>query len=585
MIRLLCSILILLATLSGALAQTGSAQSKASITNEINTNLGDNTSGAITPTIMRQALLDMLVSSQQFGSVNAQTGTSYTVQLTDYGQLVTFNNSSSIAVTLPQAVVATGFFPFNVFVSNIGSGTVTITPASSTINGVAHATLTSGQSFWIVSDGVNYQTAGGLGGGITNCPLFNSTLPGCAPPSGGGTVNFLRADGTWNAGPGSINGPGSTTISDFACWNNTGGTLLSDCGGAVNSQSGNYTIAATDCNGTVVETGAFKTITLPASLVGFPAYCQIRIVNGNSSRAQEIAGAPANSPLLSGCGGYCLPPTLSFDVAIVSSVWKVTRGPGPWQPNTLITVFADASAGNANNDGLAAGSGNAVATLAQAYTIACSIIPLNGQSVAISFTGTMSPVTMGGCGSPRLVTLTGTGSAVIGDGGTPTSGILECDDTCTMQILGGFTIAATGIASINLQAQRGGIMDVTGVTFTSSAGSNGVLVRTQDHGNINLDAGNIFAGGAGSTVGNFLLADRGGTITTQATQTVTGTWATTNSCAGTSAGVVDLTNGTFSGGTFSAGANFTATTAGGVISTTHCPGATTGSAVSPGWSS
>lgn len=32
----------------------------------------------------------------------------------------------------------------------------------------------------------------------TLCNAFTATLPGCAPASGGGTVNFLRADGTWN---------------------------------------------------------------------------------------------------------------------------------------------------------------------------------------------------------------------------------------------------------------------------------------------------------------------------------------------------------------------------------------------------
>src|ERR1700728_187381 len=37
------------------------------------------------------------------GGVNAQTGTSYTFATTDARQLVTFDNSSPVAVTLPQA--------------------------------------------------------------------------------------------------------------------------------------------------------------------------------------------------------------------------------------------------------------------------------------------------------------------------------------------------------------------------------------------------------------------------------------------------------------------------------------------------
>lgn len=42
-------------------------------------------------------------------------------------------------------------------------------------------------------------------------PLFTSTDPGLTPLSGGGSTNFLRADGTWAAPPGSITGTGSAS--------------------------------------------------------------------------------------------------------------------------------------------------------------------------------------------------------------------------------------------------------------------------------------------------------------------------------------------------------------------------------------
>lgn len=53
----------------------------------------------------------------------------------------------------------------------------------------------------------------------TLCNVFTSTLPGCVPSSGGGTTNFLRADGTWAApgGGGAVasvaNSDGTLTIS------------------------------------------------------------------------------------------------------------------------------------------------------------------------------------------------------------------------------------------------------------------------------------------------------------------------------------------------------------------------------------
>jgi hypothetical protein len=47
----------------------------------------------------------------------------------------------------------------------------------------------------------------------TLCNTFSSSLSGCAPSSGGGTTNFLRADGTWASPPGGSGG-GTLNYSD-----------------------------------------------------------------------------------------------------------------------------------------------------------------------------------------------------------------------------------------------------------------------------------------------------------------------------------------------------------------------------------
>lgn len=96
---------------------------------------------------------------------NAQTGTSYTISVTDRSGYVSFSNASSIAVTLPQSGTA-GFGNNFVFVAcNIGSGAVTITPTTSTISystGVGYTSgsstlvLTTGQCAYIYSDNTNY---------------------------------------------------------------------------------------------------------------------------------------------------------------------------------------------------------------------------------------------------------------------------------------------------------------------------------------------------------------------------------------------------------------------------------------------
>jgi hypothetical protein len=90
-------------------------------------------------------------------AVNAQTGTTYTVLDGDCGKLVTTSNASSIAVTLPQAGASSQFVAgWSAIIANIGAGTATITPTTSTINGAASLALATNQATLIVSDGTNY---------------------------------------------------------------------------------------------------------------------------------------------------------------------------------------------------------------------------------------------------------------------------------------------------------------------------------------------------------------------------------------------------------------------------------------------
>lgn len=90
-------------------------------------------------------------------TANAQTGTSYTVVGGDYGKYLTMSNASAIAVTLPQAGTtgfATGWWAL---VKCIGAGTVTITPATSTVSGASTITLQTGEFALLTSDGTNYE--------------------------------------------------------------------------------------------------------------------------------------------------------------------------------------------------------------------------------------------------------------------------------------------------------------------------------------------------------------------------------------------------------------------------------------------
>ncbi|MBR1230198.1 hypothetical protein JQ600_35475 [Bradyrhizobium sp. AUGA SZCCT0176] len=120
-------------------------------------------------------------------TVNAQTGTSYTVLDGDCGKVVSFNNAASVAVTLPQPG---GSFisGWSVDFQNKGAGTVTITPTSSTVNGGANLVLTTNQGAHCSSDGTNYTCVLGVGAGggsgITSmvCDGVTITSTGTCPP-------------------------------------------------------------------------------------------------------------------------------------------------------------------------------------------------------------------------------------------------------------------------------------------------------------------------------------------------------------------------------------------------------------------
>lgn len=88
--------------------------------------------------------------------VNPQVGTTYTFVATDINKLVVFNNAASIAVTLPQATVAGFTSGAQIHVKNLGVGTVTVTPTTSTIDGLTSFSLSTGQGADIYSDGTNY---------------------------------------------------------------------------------------------------------------------------------------------------------------------------------------------------------------------------------------------------------------------------------------------------------------------------------------------------------------------------------------------------------------------------------------------
>jgi hypothetical protein len=99
--------------------------------------------------------------------INPQTGATYTIANADCGTLTNFTNAGAVAVTLPQAGAASQFIAgWYADYRNSGSGIVTITPATSTIDTIAYRQLLPGQAARIVSDGTNYTVLLGVPGSV-----------------------------------------------------------------------------------------------------------------------------------------------------------------------------------------------------------------------------------------------------------------------------------------------------------------------------------------------------------------------------------------------------------------------------------
>jgi hypothetical protein len=192
------------------------------------------------------------------GNINAQTGTSYSIASTDACKLVTFSNTSAIAVTLPQA---TGSFAagFQFDVANYNTGLVTITPTTSTINGASTLTVPKGLSCEITSDGTNYQ--------VSLCTAAITTLPGLTSANGS---TIPASAGTLPGSTGSftighcleVGATSPLEIEDngSACGSGSGGTVTDGSG----TSTANELLASTNTAHTYSVVATLPTAAVPA---------------------------------------------------------------------------------------------------------------------------------------------------------------------------------------------------------------------------------------------------------------------------------------------------------------------------------
>lgn len=220
--------------------------------------LASNSSGQETAITLGNNLAISSATLQTTQLINPQTGTTYAIVAGDAGKLITASNAASQAYSIAQAGT-TGFTTgYSFDIQNKGAGTVTITPATSTINGASTLVIATNLGCTITSDNTNYQVSA------------------CTAAGGGGGSSAFNAITSGN------NTTAAMTVGSGASLTPNGGIITANSVAQTqNQQAANYTFVLADANEQIYHTsGTAHTFTIPAnSSVAYPIGTVLTLIN------------------------------------------------------------------------------------------------------------------------------------------------------------------------------------------------------------------------------------------------------------------------------------------------------------------
>ncbi|WP_374653124.1 hypothetical protein [Dongia sp.] len=130
--------------------------------------------------------------------VKVVSATTYTILASDIGKLLVFTSATGCAVTLPQAIGAFAS-PWWIECQNAGTGSLVITPTTSTIDGAAALTITPNSGAELRSDSANYRARRDVAAQGINMPVTNKAVTYTMVANDkGAEINFTATGVTFN---------------------------------------------------------------------------------------------------------------------------------------------------------------------------------------------------------------------------------------------------------------------------------------------------------------------------------------------------------------------------------------------------
>lgn len=246
------------------------------------------------------------------------------------------------------------------------------------------------------------------------------------------------------------------------------------------AQTGTSSLAEADCGATIALGGsAFYTYTVGAAS-NFDSDFLVKIINEDVTAAKTLA--------ITGISNFLLWPGQSIDLFSQNGAWKISPYVQRWIPNSSFgAVNVDTGVGNDANDGLAIGSGRALATVQAAINLINQYFDGGGNnSFTVKVVGTVAEQVTAPTPPVGALQIVIKGNTLPGQQNawtlTSNQTAVQARDGVIFTVQG-FKFSASGTGCVFLNPSQGGTIDYSSCEFGGN--SSGFDIRIDQGGSCN----------------------------------------------------------------------------------------------------